>query len=277
MLLLHLVDARFDAAVVGRLNRGMAMTDVVDAGRCSVPLSTILPQAPASSIEEVLDVMGAIDGALLPSDGLWWFNHLYLRVTLGVGTAMSTATAFGDPAFLQRLDVVFANLYFDALAAAEGDPGAAPPAWRPLLGARLTPHLHPLQFALAGMDAHINRDLPWGIVTVFEQFGGSPSPSDVRHDDFLRVNGILEGVEQQIKNEFVTGAVATIDALSAPLDDHLAMWNVRAARDAAWTNAEVLWALKPTPALQRDYFNRLDRFTGFAARGLLAPVSPATT
>jgi hypothetical protein len=202
-----------------------------------------------------------------------------LRVTLGVREAMSasTSTAFGDPAFLQRLDVVFANLYFDALAAGDGTPDAAPPAWRPLLSSRGAAHVHPLQFALAGMNAHINRDLPWGIVTVCDQMGGAPRPADTRHDDFERVNGILETVEARIKEEFATGVIATVDALTAPVDDQLAIFSVRAARDTAWTNAEVLWALKPTPALQQDYFDRLDRFTGFAARGLLAPLAPSQT
>jgi len=247
-----------------------------------VPLSPfpplpLLPKTPSASIDEVVGVMTSIELALPKSDGLWWFNHLYLRVTLGVRAAMSTSTAFGDAAFLERLDIVFADLYFDALAAGDGKPDAAPPAWRPLLSSRTAAHVHPLQFALAGMNAHINRDLPWGIVTVFEQMGGAPRPADARHDDFERVNAILETVEGQIKEEFATGVIATVDALTAPVDDRLAIFSVRAARDTAWTNAQVLWALKPTPALQQDYFDRLDRFTGFAARGLLAPLAPSQT
>ena len=238
-----------------------------------MPSSPMLRQAPASTIEDAVGIMTAIEETLPSSDGLWWFNHLYLRVTLGVRAAMGTSAAFGDPAFLERLDVVFANLYFEAIAAGDRDPGAAPPAWRPLLRARSTPNVHPLQYALAGMNAHINRDLPSGIVMVFEQLGGAPRPSDGRHDDFQRVNGVLETVEAQIKKEFATGVVATVDRLTAPIDDQLAIWSVRAARDAAWTNAEVLWALKPIPALRQDFFDRLDRFTGFSARGLLAPVA----
>lgn len=239
----------------------------------------LLPKAPVASIDQVVSVMTAIEQALPKSDGLWWFNHLYLRVTLGVRAAMNTSSssAFSDRTFLERLDVVFANLYFDALAAGGPSADAAPPAWRPLLSSRTAAHVHPLQFALAGMSAHINRDLPWGIVEVFEQLGGSPQPADIRHDDFERVNGILETVQAQIKDEFATGVVATVDALTAPVDDRLATFSVRAARDTAWTNAEVLWALKPTPRLQQDYFDRLDRFTGFAARGLLAPLAPSQT
>lgn len=240
------------------------------------PPLPMLPKTPSASVDEVVGVMTAIELALPKSDGLWWFNHLYLRVTLGVRAAMTT-TSFHDTAFLERLDVVFADLYFDALGAGDGRPDAAPPAWRPLLSSRTAAHVHPLQFALAGMNAHINRDLPWGIVTVFEQMGGAPRPTDTRHDDFERVNAILETVEGQIKEEFATGVIATVDTLTAPVDDRLAIFSVRAARDTAWTNAQVLWALKPTPALQQDYFDRLDRFTGFAARGLLAPLAPSQT
>ena len=188
---------------------------------------------PAASIDEVVGVMTAIEQALPQSDGVWWFNHVYLRVTLSVREAMSGSSAFGDATFLERLDVVFANLYFDALAADKASPGAAPHAWRPLLSSRTAAHVHPLQFALAGMNAHINRDLPWGIVAVFDQLGGAPRPADVRHDDFRRVNDLLEAVESEIKQEFATGLVGKVDALTAPVDDRVAMWNVRAARDSS--------------------------------------------
>jgi uncharacterized protein DUF5995 len=227
---------------------------------------------PVTSIEEAIATMTAIEQALASSDGVRWFNHLYLRVTLGVQTAIGGSTPFHDPEFLARLDVVFANLYFDAIRAAEGDVEAAPPAWRPLLAGRHARDVHPVQFALAGMDAHINRDLPAGIVSVYEQLGGAPTVLDARHDDFDRVNGILESVERDVKTEFATGKIGAIDALTAPVDDRIAMWNVRAARATAWTNAAVMWTLKPTPVLAHDFFTRLDRFTGFSARGLLAPV-----
>jgi len=105
-----------------------------------VPLLT----KPAASIDEVVGVMTAIEQALPQSDGVWWFNHLYLRVTLSVREAMSGSSAFGDATFLERLDVVFANLYFDALAADKAIPGTAPHAWRPLLSSRTAVHVHPL-------------------------------------------------------------------------------------------------------------------------------------
>ena len=236
-------------------------------------LSTVLAQRPVASIEAAIAVMTDIEQILPPTDGLWWFNHLYLRVTVAVRLAIAQEHEYRDPEFVHRLDVVFANLYFDAAAARGTKPATAPPAWRPLLEARTPIDRHPLQYALAGMNAHINRDLPAGIVAVYQQLGGAPTARGDRYEDFERVNGILESVESQVKLEFATGLIGKIDALAAPIDDQVAMWNVRAARDAAWTNAEVLWTLQSAPALRKDYFDRLDRFTGFASRGLLVPVS----
>ena len=103
------------------------------------------------------------------------------------------------------------------------------------------------------------------------RLGGAPAPSGARRDDFDKVNGLLQAVEAEIKAEFATGIVALIDAAGGDVDDAVAMWNVRAARDAAWTHAEVLWSLRGTRTLHDAFFMRLDKFTGFASRGLLVP------
>jgi hypothetical protein len=231
-------------------------------------LSEVTRRRRASSVAEVVDIMTALERELSPNDGLWWFNHLYLRVTLAVRSAVTTTT-FRDPAFLERLDVVFANQYFDAVAAGDVDPRAAPSAWRPLFECRRQRGILSIQFALAGMNAHINRDLPAGIVATYVATGEAPRQSSTRYDDFNRVNGLLEAVEAEIKSEFSTGIVALVDAAGGEADDAVAMWKVRRAREAAWTNAEVLWALRRTPTLRDAFFARLDGLTGFAGRGLL--------
>jgi hypothetical protein len=222
----------------------------------------------ARTVAEVVEIMEMLDRELSDADGLWWFNRLYLRVTLAVRSAVTTAT-FRDPAFLERLDVVFANLYFDAVAAGDADPQAAPSAWRPLFESRHKGGILSIQFALAGMNAHINRDLPAGIVATYLATDGAPGHTGARYADFEKVNDLLEKVEAQIKSEFSTGIVGLVDSAAGEVDDAVAMWKVRAARDTAWTNAEVLWALQTSPVLRDTFFARLDRFTGFAGRGLL--------
>ena len=222
----------------------------------------------AQTIPEVVAIMTALDQELPEQDGVRWFNHLYLEITRSVDRAVTMQT-FRDRAFVERLDVVFANLYFDAVAAGTRDPAKAPAAWRPLFECRHRAGILPIQFALAGMNAHINRDLPQSIVSTYLSAGGAPLVRDARYEDFGRVNDLLETVEAQIKADFSTGVVALIDAAAGNTDDAVAMWKVRAAREAAWTNAEVLWTLRATPRLSDNFFDRLDGFTGFAGRGLL--------
>ena len=238
-------------------------------------LEGILSRSPAHSVDDVVAIMNAIDEHLPDGDGLKWFNRLYLRVTVNVRNAVEGAI-FNDSAFLTRLDVVFANLYFSALADAEIDLSKAPAAWRPLLRARNIPGIARIQFALAGMNAHINRDLPEGIVQSFRMLGGDPITGRVRHNDFESVNAILERVEEDVKRDFAVGLVGAIDQLGGPADDAVAMWKVRAARAAAWTNAKVLWTLRDLPPLRDEFFARLDGLIGLTSRGLLVPGGTAS-
>lgn len=73
---------------------------------------------------------------------------------------------FADPAFMTHLDVAFANLYFGAVDTAD-NPAAVPLAWRPLVELRADAGIEPIQFALAGMNVHINHDLPLAMVSAY--------------------------------------------------------------------------------------------------------------
>jgi hypothetical protein len=213
------------------------------------------------SIADVLDRLRALGRRLPRRDGVACFNRLYLAVT----KAVVRAEGFASPEFLTRLDVRFASLYFEAL----DDP---PRAWAPLVEARSERGIAPIQFALAGMNAHINRDLPVALVETCEELGLSPERGSPEHVDFLAVNELLAAVERRVKREFVTGDLAVPDAVLGELDDVIAMWKVERARDAAWTNAETLWLLRRTPDLRDAFLLALDRMVGFAGRGLLRPV-----
>ena len=213
--------------------------------------------------------MSAIAAALPPADGVARFNDLYLAVTREV-LADARADAFEDGAFLARLDVVFAGLYFRAIDADAARARVAR-AWAPLFAARRRARLAPIQFALAGMNAHINHDLALALVETFRERRLSPRRDTPQHRDYLRVNLILERVEERVKGRLATGLVGVADEALGRLDDVLAMWSVARARDAAWTHAETLWALRERPPLRDAFRLTLDRTVGLAGRGLLLP------
>jgi hypothetical protein len=88
---------------------------------------------------------------------------------------------------------------------------------------------------------------------------------------FLERFDILERMEAALREELTTGHAGEIDRALGDVDSVVMMWNVRKARDSAWTNGELLWHLRVTPRLQRDYLAHLDQMASFAGRGLLVP------
>jgi hypothetical protein len=216
--------------------------------------------------------MKKLVAALPPRDGVRAFTALYLAVTETVDDAAKPGH-FEDVPFVRRLDVVFANQYFGALRATLRQAGAVPKAWAPLFEARRRPGVLPLQFALAGMNAHINRDLPIALVTTCEARQVKLSDGTPQQRDFRRINPLLELVEGRIKAELVTDALAHFDVALGELDDVIAMWKVERAREAAWTNAEALWAIRRLPRLRAEFLETHDRLVGFAGRGLLRPLA----
>jgi hypothetical protein len=222
-----------------------------------------------ATVADVVERLEALMSPLAKSDGLACFARLYLAVTEGVRSRLADAT-FADPSFLSALDVHFADLFFSTV---ERRP--VPSAWAPLFDDRERHGIAPLQFALAGMNAHINRDLPVALVMTFEEAGVPLAEGSPQHADYVRVNAVLATVEAEVKEEFLGGGwLRTLDRLIHRfhrIDDVVAMWDVSRARDAAWTNAEALWALRSDRDLYDAYLATLDRTVGFAGRGLLVP------
>ncbi len=69
----------------------------------------------------------------------------------------------------------------------------------------------------------------------------------------------------------LTGLVGVADQVLGRIDDVVAMWSIVEARNAAWMNAEMLWALREHPDLTAAPEDTFDGSVGFASRGLLIP------
>jgi hypothetical protein len=236
-------------------------------------MSTAVPDrlpilaAPARSFDDVLERMEAIDAALPREDGVAYFNRMYRQVTEEVRDATLGVT-FERADYLGRLDVVFANLYFDAVACStRGAP--IPAAWSPLFAWRDRTETCPIQFALAGMNAHINHDLPIAVVDVCRELALVPEDDSPPHRDYVRVNDVLDEVRTHVKSWFEKGLIASMDRAMGKLDDGLAMWSIRRARDDAWVHAKILWSLEDHPRLRESYLSALRAMVGFAGRGIL--------
>ena len=223
---------------------------------------------PAGDIHGVIARMRAIEASLPRTDGVGYFNRLYLAVTKAVHEDVDGRPTFEDPEFLARLDVVFANFYFAAYADWAAGRGC-PDAWRPLFDSREHAWRRPIQFALAGMNAHINHDLPLAVVAACEERGLRPEKSSPQYRDFERVNKLLSDVEGRVRRWFESGLIADVDRLTGDEGDALAMWSIADARELAWDQAETLWKLRGHPDIARPYEDALSRLVELGGRGIL--------
>jgi len=216
------------------------------------------------TLEEAVDRMVAMDAALAPDDGVRHFNLLYLEVTREVVRWLAGGQA-EDPRFLEHLAVLFTNAYFRAYE------GVASEAWEPLFDARFDRRVAPIQFALAGMNAHINYDLPIGVRDTCRALDLVPEDDTPHHRDYVRLNAILGAVQQRVKPQLATGLLGVIDRAFGRYDDDAAAFSVARARDAAWVHSKVLWSMREDAQLSASYLLALDGVVGLAGRGLVAP------
>jgi hypothetical protein len=222
-----------------------------------------------TSIAEAIARMEAIDATLPARDGLACFNRMYLAVTQTVGQDVGQGF-FADPGFMTTLDVVFANLYF-AAADAASTPAAVPLAWRPLLEQRANEGIEPIQFALAGMNAHINHDLPVAVVTTCTGLGTAPDAGS-HLADFQKVDQLLDAAEESIRHSFESSAELDVDDHLQAVDNLVACWSINSARDVAWRNSLVLWALRSDQAASTLFADGLAAAAALASRLLLTAV-----
>lgn len=226
---------------------------------------------PASDIAGVIGQMRAMQLSLGDHDGVGHFNRMYLHVTERVAEAV-TRHEFEDRAFLERLDIVFANLYFRALArSAEGHDGSK--AWEPLIDCRANRRIAPIQFAIAGMNAHINYDLAFALVETCAEMGYEPRRDTAHRRDFLYVNRLLAQAKEEIEPTLKRGVLGIVDKLLGRSDEVAEIWSIERARDAAWVNAEALWKIKDDGALRERFTDILARTVGLGSRALLIPPS----
>ncbi|HEV7662262.1 MAG TPA: DUF5995 family protein [Chloroflexota bacterium] len=234
-------------------------------------MTDALTGPPITSIDELIERLVAIDAALPLTDGLSCFNRMYLLVTRAVQQRVSSGV-FGDPLWMAALDVVLGNLYLAAIRASVQQPDRTPRAWLALLERRADTRIAPLQFALAGLSAHINRDLPVAVVATSEQLQTTLA-SGAHHADYDQVNAVLATVEPAVRQSFSDGFLTAADHVVPGLQDVVANFNMVKARETAWANAETLWLLsRISQPAATDFLDGLDHLVGFAGRGLLLPL-----
>lgn len=203
------------------------------------------------------------------NDGIASFNFLYTIITRDVLDKLNAGTYFEDNHYLATLDVVFATRYFSAVDLCPGPDLPCPAVWEVLLQHRDNPAISPLQFAVAGVNAHINFDLAMAAVSTAEQLG-RPLGDGSQRQDFQRVNAIFAEHMHQLRQHFEGRLVQDEKDLDlAGLGDVVDDLVVVSARAVAWHHAEHLWTLRQDPSETGRWIHGLDTLVSLASRAVL--------
>jgi Family of unknown function (DUF5995) len=207
------------------------------------------------SLQTIDEVLAELDKIIRWSrdekSRLGYFATLYRNVTLKVKEGIA-AGFFEDGARMEKLDVIFASRYLEALRAFRG----GQPTTRCWLTAfQTTSQWWPiiLQQLLVGMNAHINFDLGIAAQAVAP---GTTLPA--LQTDFNRINEILGHMINKVRSDVaeVSPWIRILDRFSSQSEDRPVNFSLSKARTSAWLVANLINGT-PSEKLERE-LNILD-------------------
>ena len=179
-----------------------------------------------------------IQDSIQEGNRLGYFAALYKRVTVRVEEGIENKE-FNDNQAMERLDVVFANRYLEAYDLYKADKPVTE-SWKVAFDAANEWHILVLQQLFVGMNAHISLDLG---IAAYEVYGENLPNNE---DDFNKINEILGSLVDTVQDELASfwWIMKVLDKVARQLDEKLADFAMKIARDAAWKFA---MELRSTP------------------------------
>ena len=207
----------------------------------------VLQAGPVTSVAGVIDRLTEIRdcaGKVAPECGIVRFSDLYLTITRCIQEHLENGGFFADDAYLERLDVTFANRYFDALRAWAGG-GTPPKVWKLFFEVPDNGEITAMQLAGGGVNAHINLDLAVAVVVTGRAKGDHDL--ECRRADYDKVNDVfaerMEDLLHRLEHPATPGAAGEEAAEPLSFMGRLMMRIVVRTRDHAWSDAHKLWRL----------------------------------
>jgi Family of unknown function (DUF5995) len=239
-------------------------------------IAELAGDAPPATIPEVVERLAAIrdhaanTSLLGENDGIAAFSKLYHIITRRIGDMVESGEFQSSP-FLVRLDLEFAERYFQALRSYAADIHTAPGVWRVLFDNRSDPNVAPVNFATLGVNAHINFDLAHALIATWRHVAPDGDGKDsAQFHDYCLINDVfkieMDGLREELDSIFSIGPDG------APWDvgaNWLADLVVTFTRDLAWDEAKRVWKAGATPEVCKASERRLDSLATFLAEGVL--------
>lgn len=219
---------------------------------------------PAATIKQVLEQLDDIIAETVAENNhLGIFAYVYRRTTSEIETAIN-AGRFEDNKRMEKMDVIFANLYINAYYNYKNSKAICN-AWKSSFDAKNS-KISIIQHLMLGMNAHINFDLG--------QAAAISCPGEAIYslkDDFMEVNYVLASLTDTMQKKLgkVSPFMFILDWIGHRSDERLVNFSMKKARDFAWKMAEDL-ALASEPE-KEERIKRADLNVTKLGKVLLKP------
>lgn len=188
---------------------------------------------PAQSIEQVLKQLDVIiEETIVENNHLGIFAYVYRRTTAQILDAVKSGR-FEDNARMEKMDVIFANLYIKAYYDYKSEKPVCD-AWKISFDAR-NKKISIVQHLMLGMNAHINFDLGQAAASA-----SSGKSIESLKQDFMEVNYVLAELTDVMQKKLgkVSPMMFLLDWIGHRSDERLTNFSMKKARDFAWKLAE---------------------------------------
>lgn len=139
-----------------------------------------------------------------------------------------------------------------------------------LFEARFNTGIDRIQFAISGMNAHINRDLALALLKTDADLQVVPAPGGPEQHDYQSVNLLLNSLMPAVLTMLATDALGVLAQDTGKIGRILAYWNICRARDLAWDFAD---HLRNLGGIAYDTaLTMQDSLTGALGRAILSQV-----
>ncbi len=184
---------------------------------------------------------GLLEGWEADNDRRLIFLSCYKMMTQNIIAAIE-ANDFEDVAWVNTLMENFAEYYFHALEAYDGEPSAPPTPWRIAFKAAGNPKTNVLQNLVLGVNAHINYDLVLALTAILapEWQQLTPDQRKMRYRDHCHVNDVIyhtiNAVQDQIIDRYEP-EFRLVDKVLGPIDEWMTSLLISDWREEVWQHA----------------------------------------
>lgn len=225
------------------------------------------PNEQSSSCRTISEVIQKLEAIVAQKDSgrMAWFAAVYLHMTKAVDKAIQQRL-FEDNERMERLDVLFANRYLDAIAGyREGRPVSA--CWNFAFTNNQQSDFVVLQHILTGMNAHINYDLALAAAATVS----TQEEIIALKQDFVSINDLIATLAGDIQARLTQlwWPMRFITRLAKGKEKAVLNFSVVKAREASYANAVALVNLPK--ARYDNYCKMLDQTVAAISQKIITP------